>query len=94
MLIASLVIVVTAAVGSDPNFYQAESWKGPTDADLTTCATMARELNDTFDAMIRQGLNKDWQSKSAYCELVAAGDDDSAEPASYTPQAKPVSYKF
>lgn len=95
MLIASLVIVVTASIGSDPNFYQAESWKGPTNDELVTCATMARELNDTYDAMIRQGLNHDWQVKTATCELVAVGDEEEgAAPASDKASAMQVSYQF
>ena len=72
MLIASLVIVVVANLGDDPNFYGAESWHGPTTADLTQCATMARDLNQSFDYLQAQGLNSDWQSKSATCDVIVS----------------------
>lgn len=87
-LVAALVIAVLPAIGSGENFYQAESWNGPTMSDLETCATMAEGLNVTFDAMIRSGLNVDWQSKTATCEIRLAPDDG--------PDVKPsrVSFKF
>lgn len=89
-LVAALTIAVLPAIGSGESFYQAESWNGPTEDDLTACATMAEELNVTFDAMIRAGLNVDWQSKTASCEIRLAPDDESE------PDAKPsrVSFKF
>lgn len=80
-LIAALVIAVLPAVGAWENFYQAETWNGPTADDLETCATMAEELNITFDAMIRAGLNVDWQSKTATCEIRLAPEDE-AQPTS------------
>lgn len=90
-LIASLVIAVTASVNTAPNFYQAESWKGATPSELVTCATMAADLNAQFDFLISQGLNKDWQTKTATCELIPDGeeedDGDDAAPAR-------VAYKF
>lgn len=96
MLIASLVIAVTASVGSDPNFYQPQNWKGPTMSEMETCAHMARDLNAGFEYLVSQGLNTDWQTKYASCELVAI-DDDSAEGAEHaadTVSAKPVSHTF
>lgn len=86
-IIAALVIAVLPAVGAGENFYQAESWNGPTGDDLETCATMAEELNVTFDAMIRGGLNVDWQSKTATCEIRLAPDADDDKPSR-------VSFKF
>lgn len=73
-LIASLVVAVTVSVGADVNFYQAESWKGPTMPELQTCADMADELNAGFGYLVQQGLNTDWQTKYATCELVAVAD--------------------
>lgn len=92
-LIAALTIAVLPAVGAGENFYQAESWKGPTEDDLTTCATMAEELNITFDAMIRAGLNVDWQSKTATCEIRLAPDDD-GEPLPASAAVKPARVTF
>lgn len=92
-LIAKLVIAVLPAIGASENFYQAESWNGPTADDLETCATMAEELNITFDAMIRGGLNVDWQSKTATCEISLAPDDDS-EPLPASAAVKPSRVTF
>lgn len=80
-LIASLVISVTAAVNTAPNFYQAESWQGATPNDLVTCATMAADLNAQFDFLVSQGLNKDWQTKTATCELTPDGEEDDGDDA-------------
>ena len=92
-LIAKLIIAVLPAVGAGENFYQAETWNGPTADDLETCATMAEELNITFDAMIRGGLNVDWQSKTATCEISLAPDDDS-EPLPASAAVKPSRVTF
>lgn len=73
MLIASLVISVTAAIGADVNFYQPENWTGPTNDELVTCAQMARDLNREFDFLVSQGLNTDWQMKTATCEIRVEG---------------------
>ena len=91
-LIASLVISVTAAVNTAPNFYQAESWQGATPSDLVTCATMAADLNAQFDFLVSQGLNKDWQTKTATCELIPDGDD--AQPASFSAPPATLNLKF
>lgn len=91
MLIASLVLAVVANVGDDPNYYGVESWKGATMTDMETCATMARDLNDGFDAILKHGLPRDWHTKYASCELVVEGD---AVPASAPASAKPVSLAF
>lgn len=94
-LIAALVIAVLPTVGAGENFYQAESWNGPTTDDLETCATMAEELNVTFDAMIRAGLNVDWQSKTATCEIRLAPDDDGEPlPASDAVKSSRVTFTF
>jgi hypothetical protein len=69
MLIAALVIAVTATFGSDPNYYQPQTWEGPTMADMSDCATMAAELNTTYKYMAENGLNTDWQTKEASCEV-------------------------
>lgn len=90
MLVASLVVSVLVAVGGDTNFYQTERWQAPTMGDLTTCADMAHELNVGFDYLIRQGLNQDWQSKTATCELINVGDDDDSP----APAASHVAYTF
>lgn len=92
-LIAALVIAVLPAVGAGENFYQAESWNGPTGDDLETCATMAEELNITFDAMIRAGLNVDWQSKTATCEIRLAPEDE-AQPTSAAVKPSRVTFTF
>lgn len=92
-LIAALTIAVLPAIGAGENFYQAEVWKGPTMDDMETCATMADELNITFDAMIRAGLNVDWQSKTATCEVRLAPDDDS-EPLPASAAVKPSRVTF
>ena len=86
MLVASLVIAVMTSIGADTNFYQAESWQGPTTVELETCAQMAGDLNAGFDYLIRQGKNDGWQSKTASCEIIMVAD---AAPASFTPPAKP-----
>ncbi|QBJ04448.1 hypothetical protein HOV23_gp125 [Pseudomonas phage Lana] len=90
MLVASLVVSVLASIGGDTNFYQTESWKAPTMGELQTCADMAHSLNVGFDYQIRQGLNKDWQSKTATCELVNVGDDDDDK----APVATNAAFKF
>ena len=89
MLIASLVLAVVANVGDDPNYYGVENWKGAAMADMETCATMARDLNEGFDVILRQGLPRDWHTKYASCELIVI-DDDSDEGAEHT-AAKAVS---
>lgn len=77
MLIAALVIAVVASLGDGPNYYQPQTWQGPTEADLTDCATMAAELNATYKHMAEQGLNADWLVKEASCEVyVEAADVD------------------
>lgn len=90
-LIASLTVAVTVSVGAGENFYQMESWQGPTEADLTVCASMANDLNAGFDYMIRQGLNKDWQSKTATCEIILIGGDDEDEAIAAVPK---VAFRF
>lgn len=80
-LIASLVIAVTASLGSDPNYYQPQNWTGPTQDELVTCATMARDLNDGFELIVKKDLPRDWFTKYASCELVAVGDiEEDSEP--------------
>ena len=75
MLLASLVIVVVASLGDDPNYYHVENWQAPTMADLTTCATMAEELNASFRYLADNGLNTDWQTKEASCDVHLAKID-------------------
>jgi hypothetical protein len=93
-LIASLTIAVTAAIGSGENFYQAESWSEPTREELVTCAQMAADLNSGFDYLIRQGLNKDWQSKTATCELIPTEDTDGKAAPAKAPAPARVSFTF
>lgn len=87
-LAAALVIAVTVSLGDGTNFYQPQNWQGPTMSDLETCASMARDLNDGFDYLIREGKNTDWQSKAASCEVYMVDD---VKPGA---AAKPVSFKF
>ena len=75
MLIAALVIAVSASLGADPNYYQPQTWEGPTETDLTTCATMAGELNATYKYLADNGLNTDWQTKEASCEVYVQAVD-------------------
>lgn len=94
-LVAALSIAVLPAIGAGESFYQAEVWIGPTEDDLYTCATMAEELNVTFDAMIRAGLNVDWQSKTAACEIRLADDSDGEpQPASAAVKPSRVTFTF
>lgn len=85
MLIASLVIVVVANLGDDPNIYHPQNWSGPTESDLTTCAQMADDLNAGFSHIENAGLPRDWQDKYATCEIRIGADDAGA---------KKVAYKF
>ena len=75
MLIAALVISVVASLGADPNYYQPQTWDGPTEADLMDCASMAGELNATYRYMSDNGLATDWQSKEATCEVYVRAVD-------------------
>jgi len=94
-IVATLTIAVLPAIGAGESFYHAEVWKGPTEDDLHTCATMAEELNVTFDAMIRAGLNVDWQSKTAVCEIRLSDDDEGeVQPASSTAKRSRVTFTF
>lgn len=93
-IIATLLVTVTLSVGTDPNLYHAESWKNPTMEELQICADMAADMTDTFVAMVEQGLNKDWQSQYATCELTPF-DENAAEPANYSgPAPIPSTLKF
>jgi hypothetical protein len=75
MLIAALVIAVTASLGGDPNYYQPQTWQGPTETDLTDCATMAAELNATYKHLAEHGLARDWHTKEASCEVYVQAVD-------------------
>lgn len=91
-LLASLMIEVVANMGDGSNFYLAQTWVGPTETDLVTCATMSKDLNAGFDYMVREGLNVDWQTKTATCEVYLSPD---AEPASTAaPRPSRVTFTF
>ena len=85
----ALVVSVTASVGSDPNFYQEQTWEAPTAEEVQICATMAQDLNAGFDYLIAKGLNLDWQVKTAVCEVFLLD-----VPAEETVEIKNVSFKF
>ena len=89
---AHLVIAVVANIGDSPNYYQPQNWDGPTRDDLVTCADLARQLNETYDALARKGLNE-WTAKYATCEISIAPEafapkDDAR------PRPTKVSYQF
>lgn len=86
-LIASLIVAVVTNVGADTNYYEAESWQGPTMSELQSCADMADGLNASFEVIRAKGLARDWHTKYASCELVAV--DDGPAPANYSAPAAP-----
>lgn len=89
----ALMVSVTAQVGSDPNLYQEQSWEAPTHDEINNCAAMAQSLNVGFDYLIAQGLNKDWQIKTATCEVYLL-DEAPEDQVEIKPSAKKVSFKF
>lgn len=89
----ALMVSVTAQVGSDPNLYQEQTWEAPTHDEINNCAAMAQSLNVGFDYLIAQGLNRDWQIKTATCEVYLL-DEPPEDQAEIRPAAKKVSFKF
>jgi hypothetical protein len=59
MIAAILTVVLCTAQGCDSSDLQV--WKGPTDAELTSCAEMARGLTDAYKAM--------GQANKATCDI-------------------------
>ena len=53
------------------------------------CAQMAKDMNEQFDYLIAKGLNSDWQTKTATCEVfpVDEAPDEKVE-------IKNASFKF
>jgi len=68
-LAAALVIAVVGNVGDDTNYYEPQTWYAPDAAELVSCARMAHDLNEQFEFMASKGLNVEWQSKFASCEV-------------------------
>lgn len=91
-LMAYLSVSVVASVGADPDYYRPQSWQGPTEADLKTCARMADELNATYAALERAGKMADFRSADCIVTLVK-GRDGSVRPEA-APAATHVSYRF
>lgn len=85
----ALIVSVTASIGADPDLYQAQSWEAPTAEEIQICASMAQGLNDGSDYLIAKGLNRDWQSKSATCEVFLLDD-----PVADEPEISRVNFKF
>lgn len=85
----ALMVSVTAEVGSDPNLYQTETWEGPTMVEVGHCAQMAKDLNELYDYLVAKGLNRDWQTRTATCEVfpVDESPDEKVE-------IKNASFKF
>lgn len=86
----ALMVSVTSNVGSDANLYQTATWEGPTMVEVGHCAQMAADLNEQFAYLVAKGLNHDWQTKTATCEVFPA-DEQLAED---EPDVKPAGFKF
>jgi hypothetical protein len=91
-IMAYLSISVVASIGADPNYYRPQSWEGPTETDLVTCATMADELNATYAALDKAGKMADFREATCVITLVK-GRDGSVTPEA-APTAHKVSYRF
>ena len=89
----ALMVSVTANVGDDPNLYQEHTWEAPTAQEVQHCASMAQSLNAGFDYLIAHGMNKDWQIKTASCEVFLL-DEPAEDQVEIKPHAKPASFKF
>lgn len=85
----ALLVSVTATYGSDPNLYQEQSWEAPTAQEVQDCAGMAQSLNAGFEYLIAKGLNIDFQTKVATCEVFLLD-----EPADSDGEILPANLKF
>lgn len=89
-LVAALVLASIAQAGDAPSYSMPQTWEAPTPSELYTCARMAKELTQTYEALAHNDkFPRDWQERWVTCEITVT-DNPAPQPA----KAAPAGYRF